>query len=111
MEEDNMPGFNPIMFLFGCIGGLLPDVLRLIRNRYTNKLEAYLKEGQFWIGVALLVAIGGLVAWILQAQTIKDALIFGFAAPELLSRLVSEAVKSGKTRGKVQFKLRQWWTE
>ena len=106
-----MPGFNPIMFLFGCIGGLLPDILRLIRNRYTNKIEAYLKEPQFWIGVALLVVVGGLVAWILQAQTIKDALIFGFAAPELLSRLGSEAAKSVKTKGKVQFQLRQWWTE
>jgi hypothetical protein len=108
-----MSVFNPIVFIFGCVGGLLPDILRLIRNRYNKNVGAYLREGQFWVGVILLVAIGGLVAWILQAQTIKDALVFGFAAPELLSRLVSEAVapKRGTTKGKPEFKLRQWWTE
>ena len=104
--------FNLGMFLIGCVGGLLPDVLRLIRNRYNKKLGGYLKRAHFWVGLFLLIAVGGLTAWVLQATTIKDALIYGFAAPELLSKLLSEATGPDidlVTKGGNRFSIRKWW--
>jgi hypothetical protein len=106
--------FNLSMFLLGCAGGLLPDVLRLVRNRYNKKFGGYLKRIQFWVGLVLLVAVGGLTVWILHATTIKDALIYGFAAPEILSKLLSEAVTPGSdvvTKGGGKFKIPKWWAD
>jgi hypothetical protein len=94
------------VILLGCLGGLLPDVIRLIKLRYEEFPPEYLKRPLFWIGVALLVAIGGLAAWALGAQTPKEALIYGFAAPELFSRLAAKTVEEAK---KPAFDLRWWW--
>jgi len=80
-----------MMFLFGFLGGLLPDVLRLIKNRHKTELPAYLKSASFWIGLLLLVGTGGLAAYLMQADTIKDALIYGYTAPQVFSSLVGGA--------------------
>lgn len=95
------------VILLGCVGGLLPDVIRLIKLRYEEFPPDYLKRPLFWVGVILLVAIGGLAAWAMGAQTPKDALIYGFAAPELFSRLASKAVEEAQM---ATFDLRQWWS-
>jgi len=94
--------------IFGCIGGLLPDILRLIKSRYRNRLPKYVKNLNFLLGVILLAGIGGMAAWILGAQGPKEALAYGFAAPELFSKLVAQRVKEVE-RGEVIFKLREWW--
>jgi hypothetical protein len=107
-----MASFNLSIFLLGCLGGLLPDILRIIRNRYTIDVPIYLKNINFWIGIALLVAIGGLTAWVLNAETMKDALIYGYASPQILSQLAastsSERVERGSYDQKA-FELRRWW--
>lgn len=110
-----MPPFQLSYFLLGCLGGLLPDALRLARNRYKPGFPAYLRQGNFWLGVLLLVGIGGLAAWILSAQSGKDALIFGYAAPQLFSQLVAGAAPERPERierkavEKVPFGLLKWW--
>lgn len=96
--------------VLGCVGGLVPDVLRLVKTRYKKRLPAYLRYLNFWVGVVLLIAIGGLAAWLLAAQDPKDALAYGFAAPELLSRLLATSVKE-VDRGEAKFNLREWWAE
>ncbi|MBK6948611.1 MAG: hypothetical protein IPH16_11650 [Haliscomenobacter sp.] len=37
-------------FLYGLIGGLLPDAIRIINNRYNPVLPEYLKSPSFYIG-------------------------------------------------------------
>ena len=110
-----MPPFQLSFFLLGCLGGLMPDALRIAKNRYEPTLPAYLGQGNFWLGVALLVGIGGLAAWMLSAQTAKDALIFGYAAPQLFSQLVAGTTAERPERiertsvEKVPFALARWW--
>jgi hypothetical protein len=73
----------------GCLGGMLPDIIRIIKNRYQAELPDYLWHGNFWLGFFFLVFLGGLAAWLGAAKEYKDALAFGFAAPEFVSRLLS----------------------
>ncbi len=105
------------VFLFGCLGGLLPDVLRIIRTRYEMDTPAYLKSLNFWIGLVLLVLVGGLTAVLVQAQTPKDAVIYGYASPAILSQLASGLTPKRAVRGvermpqlkDEKFGLLKWW--
>lgn len=95
--------FDPTVFIFGCVGGLLPDVLRIAKNRYDPSLPTYLKSLNFWLGVAFLVVMGGLAAWLLtKALTppgtdpyLWNALIYGYSAPQLLSAAAGAAAGAG----------------
>ena len=111
-----MPAFNLGLFLLGCLGGLLPDILRIIRNRYKVNVEAYFKNLNFWLGTLLLVVIGGLTAWVMSTQTAKDALIYGYASPQILSQLAAsvrtEPVERGVSDARPTappFSLLKWW--
>jgi hypothetical protein len=70
--------------MWGCLGGILPDVLRLVGLRYGD-VPNYLKQGFFWLSLVLLVAVAGLAAYLLAPQRIVDAVTLGFSAPEILS--------------------------
>jgi hypothetical protein len=111
--------FNPWITFVGCAGGLLPDVLRLIKNRYDEKLPAYIKKPTFWVGIALLFVLGGLVTWLLDITEIKEALLVGYAAPDILSKLVTKTTEQATgpspkallraSKEPVKFKLMNWW--
>lgn len=73
----------------GCFGGFLPDVIRIIQNRYKTELPEYLRTANFLLGLSALIILGGFAAWLGEAANIKQALAYGFAAPELISRLLS----------------------
>lgn len=111
-----MPAFNLPLFLLGCLGGLLPDILRLIRNRHKIRIPTYLRKLNFWLGTILLVGVGGLTAWVLSAETAKDALIYGFASPQILSQLAAAARVERVERGvrewenETPFNLLKWWS-
>ena len=94
--------------IFGCLGGLLPDILRIIKSRYKSKIPQYLTRFNFWLGIILLVIIGGLTAWLMGAEGPKEAIAFGFAAPEVISKLAAKSVET-VDRGEIPFRLRQWW--
>jgi len=108
-----MPAFSLSLFLLGCLGGLLPDLLRIVRNRHKVHMPAYLRKGNFWLGAVLLVLVGGLAAWVLGAASAKDALIYGYASPQLFSHLAgslsSEAVERGGKPREAPFNLLKWW--
>jgi hypothetical protein len=107
-----MPEFNQSMFWLGVAGGALPDVLRIIKQRYTGFPE-WLAQPGYYVGLLLLLALGGLAAWLGGATEWKSALAMGFTAPEVISRLVSaqgDATRGGWTRGMFAgFPLRSWW--
>jgi len=94
--------------IWGAVGGALPDIIRIIKNRY-GKFPEYLKSPIFWIGFILLVALGGFVAWLGDAKDIKAALAFGYAGPEFVSRLFGKTVDQ-EDRGTKEFKLFQFWS-
>ncbi len=78
-----------VLIICGCGAGLLPDVLRLVNSRYESGPIPYLRSWRFWVSLALLVPLGGLAAWLLDSRTPLQAVAFGYAAPELLSRVLS----------------------
>jgi hypothetical protein len=92
---------NPMLVIYGSLGGLLPDALRLIRERKRRQVPAYLRSGSFWLSLVLLGLLGGLAAAVLNADSPTQALAFGFAAPELFSRAIAATAERGE--------LRQWW--
>jgi len=54
-----MPSTDWMMILIGCAGGLIPDALRIIKNRHDPKVPEYLCSVTFWIGLLLLVKTRG----------------------------------------------------
>lgn len=106
-----MPQSTPSLdlIILGCVGGLIPDILRIIRGRYRSKFPKYFYSGTFWLGLIFLVALGAFASWLLGAQHAKEALAYGFAGPELVSRFFAESA-GPVDRGDIPFKLRDWWT-
>jgi hypothetical protein len=92
--------------LWGCLGGLIPDVLRFIKNMHELP-EQFYGRWNFWVGLLFLIALGGLSAYLLNAADPKQALAYGFGAPEIISKLLSKS--GGIDRGAGDFNLRHWW--
>jgi hypothetical protein len=109
VADESMEPFNLNIFLLGCLGGLLPDILRFAKGRYEKAPEFY-RYWNFWGALLLLVALGGLSAWLGGATQVKDALAFGFAAPEILSKIFSQhgSKPSAVDRGS-GFSVLDWW--
>jgi hypothetical protein len=100
----------PEMVALGCAGGLIPDVIRIIKSRHKNRIPSYLKHFNFWFGLILLIALGGFAAWFLGAEKAKEALAYGYAAPELISRVLSESATEPADRGdESAFSLLKCW--
>jgi hypothetical protein len=70
--------------LWGCLGGILPDVLRLVGDRH-HGAPAYLRQWFFWFSLLLLIGVAGLATYLLSPSRIIDAVAIGFSAPETLS--------------------------
>jgi hypothetical protein len=94
------------LILLGCAGGALPDVIRIIQNRHQNELPDYVYSLDFWIGFLLLVGFGGLAVWFGAASEAKEALAYGFGAPEIISRLLSSPPI---TLRDTTDRIRRWW--
>jgi hypothetical protein len=76
--------------VYGLVGGLLPDVIRMINNRYNPALPDYLKSPNFYIGLVFLVLLGGGAAFLLHPVGIVETLAVGYSAPQLVSSLLSQ---------------------
>jgi hypothetical protein len=98
----------PQTLLWGAVGGVLPDVIRLVRRRHDVALPPYVKRGSFYVGLALAVVLGAATAALLGAGSVTEAVAYGFGAPELLTRLLSSA---GTEAGRITpwRMLRAWW--
>ena len=86
-REGRVNGFQIVAL--GCVGGALPDVLRVIEKRH-EPMPDFLKRRIFWIGLGLLVAIGGAAAYLLAPTRVVDALAIGFSAPSVFSGLLAD---------------------
>ena len=83
--------------LYGLIGGAIPDLLRIINNRYQLSLPAYLKSINFYIGFIFLLVLGMVTVQLIQANSITEALSYGYSAPQVISGLLGNISKSQKT--------------
>ncbi len=101
-----MPNLNWTLVSFGALGGLLPDLVRFVKNRQKGFPEWFSKVG-YWVALLFLVILGGLVAWLGGAGSWKAALAMGYAAPEIISRLAGS--ESPDLRSLAGFEVRKWW--
>jgi len=111
-----MTATDPSLIAVGCVGGLLPDIIRIIKNRHSGELPTFFRMSSFWLGLVGLVILGGLAVWVLGAAHPREALIIGFTAPEVFSNLAAESQGSMErgamdrgTRDTKGFSLRKWW--
>lgn len=83
--------------LYGLIGGAIPDLLRIINNRYQLSLPGYLKSINFYVGFVFLLVLGMVTVQLLQAGSITEALSYGYSAPQVISGLLGNMSKTQKT--------------
>jgi hypothetical protein len=96
--------------LWGMLGGLLPDLIRLAKSRHEFDWPGFLARPGFWVGLLALVIIGGVAALLGSANQIREAVIFGFAGPEVISRLAAErGATVGREVADTRFSVRAWW--
>ena len=105
-----MPEFKVDMFLLGCLGGLVPDVLRIIKNKNNKDVLKCFKNFTYWVVLILQVALGGFAVYILSTASIVKALAVGFSAPEIIGSLLSkkEEVRVRAAGEEKKFKVRAW---
>ena len=80
------------MLIFGLVGGLLPDLLRIIKLKY-DEVPAYLKKPWFYIGTLLQMALGVFIVYLLQVDEAVYALACGYSAPQILTNLMDSAAE------------------
>jgi hypothetical protein len=103
---------------WGCLGRIIPDVLRVLPKRYGD-IPVYLFKPFFWISLIILGALGGVMAYALAPNGITNALAVGYSAPSVLSKLlgIKEAEEVEATRGPLRTEtrslfeeIRTWWS-
>jgi hypothetical protein len=100
--------FNSLIF-WSCVGGLLPDLLRIIAARRDGP-PAYVFKPFFWVGLVLLVALAALAGYLSNPKDVISALAVGFGAPEIISKLLSKPGDRGFSEKRSLVKdLRAWW--
>ena len=81
----NALAFSWPIFIFGCVGAVAPEIVRLYRIRN----DPAFNWSWFYLIISLLFAgLGGLVAWILPATTYWGAFYAGAAMPVIVSTIL-----------------------
>lgn len=95
---------------FGCLGGILPDILRIIAARYEGPPK-YLGKLFFWVSLLLLVILAGGTAFLVKPTGTIEALAVGFSAPEVISKLLGRQADRGDGKETSMVSdVRSWWT-
>jgi hypothetical protein len=79
-----------MVFLTGCLGGVLCELLHWWNLRTKPQLPAYAKRLRYWVLTVLMVVAGGAVTWLYFGQKVDGlvAIHVGLATPLLLQKLV-----------------------
>jgi hypothetical protein len=103
------------MLMWGCLGGLIPDTLRILAARHDGP-PAFLFSFFFWLSLIILAALGGLVSYLLNPVRIIDALAIGYAAPGIISRALSKpgdetvVARGASAKPSMIGNVRSWWS-
>lgn len=107
------------IFLFGALGGLLPDALRLLTWARTPTLQrapSPLTDTSIWLALGIQIALGLLAVRVFGAETELQALAIGYAAPSFLSKTLASLAEaqtiqrsSGQTVDAPLRRVIGWW--
>jgi len=81
-----MPSWE--LTVFGAVGGAIPDLLRLLALRREDAAPDFVTGGVVWLSFIVSIWLG---AWSAHtAHSILEAIVTGYACPQLLSKLLSD---------------------
>ncbi|HVI44502.1 MAG TPA: hypothetical protein VM802_06520 [Chitinophaga sp.] len=80
-------------------GGALPDVIRIIKTK-DQPAPVYFASPYFWVGLVLQIALGVFASWLLNSTSVKEAVLTGYTAPNIITTLVANYEKTQKTGDK-----------
>jgi hypothetical protein len=89
------------LIVWGCIGGALPDILRILAARH-RKMPIYLRHAFYWTSLTVLAGIGGLAAYLIQPNKPIQALAMGYSAPSIFSTALGGSIRVDQARRKDQ---------
>ena len=91
------------LFLAGCFGGAVAELLKWFGMREREKLPTYARSALYWVVTALMVVCGGVLATLYGTQHVSAILAvnIGASAPLIVASLArTVAVPAGEpTRG------------
>lgn len=82
---------------YAAIGGLIPDAIRVLKwsRKAKNRRGANpLRDPGIYIGLCIQIALGLFGAALLAVTTPLQATAIGYAAPDILTRILSSAARS-----------------
>jgi hypothetical protein len=87
--------------VYAALGGVLPDALRILKwSRQRRKSPNPLKDSRTYISIVLQIGLGLLGANLLSVTTPLQCVAVGYAAPDVLTRILSGVTKTrGATLG------------
>ena len=82
--------------LIGCLGGVFPDIIRLLKLGSTGDFTApaYLKQGFFYVILVLQILFGGFIVYMLHVSDNLQAIVYGYAAPQIFTSLAAGVVRT-----------------
>jgi hypothetical protein len=85
------------VFLLGCFGGAMAEVLHWFNLRTSDKLPLYVHSAFYWTVTVVMAMIGGALCWIQFGGRVEalTAVQVGLAAPIVLQKLVSATEPKG----------------
>ena len=88
--------------LLGCLGGIIPDIIRLLKLREDGKyfIPDYLTTVFFWIVLILQIGLGALVVYLMDVNDKLQAVVYGYAAPQIFTSVASGIIsRTGGDQG------------
>ncbi len=85
-----------LIFLFGCLGGILLELYRLYKIRQDKNSPSYYGQLKYWIITLGMIVCGGVLSWLWDMEVTLTPLLavnIGITAPLLLSLLAGESPK------------------
>ena len=80
-----------LVFLTGCAGGLIAEILHWWNLRTADRLPEYSRSFFYWAITLAMVLVGGFVCWLQFGGNAEPmtALQIGLAAPIVLQKIVA----------------------
>lgn len=87
------------IFLCGCAGGVLVELLRWWKLRESLEFPAFVRKWTYWVLTGLMILAGGFIAWVhgMEKGTVMLAMNLGASAPATIAVLLTRPSAPGAT--------------